>query len=77
VLFFAFVLLTLVGAAAQLPYFPAPAPYLEPTFLAPAYAAPNAVVAGNEEPGERLVVTGRVMDGDRPVASASVYLTAS
>ena len=74
VILFTFVVLTPVRAAAQLPYFPAPAPYLEPQFLAPANAPPNVVVAGKEEPGERLVVTGRVMDGDRPVAGASVYV---
>jgi protocatechuate 3,4-dioxygenase beta subunit len=71
---FTFVVLTSVRAAAQLPYLPAPAPYLEPQFLAAANAAPNVVVAGNEEPGERLVVTGQVMDDDRPVAGASVYV---
>ena len=60
--------------AAQLPYFPAPAPYLEPRFLAPTDAASSVVVAGNDEPGERLVVTGLVLDGDRPVAGASVYV---
>jgi hypothetical protein len=40
--------------------------------------APNApssiVVAGPDEPGERLVVTGRVVDGTQPVGGASVYV---
>ena len=50
-----------------------------PEYLAPQYlAAPNApsriVIAGPEEPGERLVVTGRVIYGSTPVAGASVFV---
>jgi protocatechuate 3,4-dioxygenase beta subunit len=40
--------------------------------------APNArssiVIAGQDEPGERLVVTGRTMDGTKPVVGAAVYV---
>jgi protocatechuate 3,4-dioxygenase beta subunit len=32
------------------------------------------VIAGKDEPGERLMVTGRVLDGTRPVAGASIYV---
>lgn len=50
-----------------------------PEYLAALAAlAPNApssiVVAGPDEPGERLVVTGRVVDGIEPVVGASVYV---
>lgn len=40
----------------------------------PANAPWNIVVAGPEEPGERLVVEGRVVDGTTPIAGASVYV---
>ncbi len=40
----------------------------------PPDASSTGVVAGPNEPGERLVVTGRVVDGIRPVVSAVVYV---
>lgn len=42
---------------------------------APAGAPASAVVAAADEPGERLVVEGRVLaaDGETPVAGASLY----
>lgn len=57
---------------AQAPYFPDV--YLAPQFEAPADAPSRVVVAGADEPGERLVVSGRVLDGGRPVAGVSIYV---
>jgi len=50
-------------ACAQAPYFPDV--YLAPQYVAPTDAPPRVVVAGADEPGERLVVSGRVRDGGR------------
>lgn len=51
-----------------------PSVYLAPQYLA-SEDAPSAVqIAGANEPGERLVVTGQVVDGARPIAGASVYI---
>jgi protocatechuate 3,4-dioxygenase beta subunit len=57
---------------AQVPYFPDV--YLAPQFEAPPDAPSHVVVAGVDEPGERLVVSGRALDGGRPVAGVSVYV---
>ena len=57
---------------AQAPYFPDV--YLAPQFEAPADAPSRVVVAGADEPGERLVVSGRVLDDGRPVAGVSIYV---
>jgi len=51
-----------------------PAPYLSPKYLAPPDASWSIVVAGPDEPGERLVVTGRVIEGTKLIAGASVYV---
>lgn len=51
-----------------------PAPYLAPQYLARPDASSSIVVAGKDEPGERLVVTGRAVDGTTPVAGVSVYV---
>ncbi len=61
-----------VEAGAEAPYFPDV--YLAPQYEAPANAPSHVVVAGADEPGERLVVSGRVLDGGRPVAGVSVYV---
>jgi protocatechuate 3,4-dioxygenase beta subunit len=61
-----------VEAGAQIPYFPDV--YLAPQFEAPANAPSHVVVAGADEPGERLVVSGRVLDGGAPVADVSIYV---
>ena len=61
------------AAQAQAPEL-IPAPYLSPKYLAPQNAPSSIVVAGPEEPGERLVVTGRVIDGTKLIAGASVYV---
>jgi protocatechuate 3,4-dioxygenase beta subunit len=65
------ILLPGVGGA-QTPYFPDV--YLAPQFEAPADAPSRVVVAAADEPGERLVVSGRVLDGGRPVAGVSIYV---
>jgi protocatechuate 3,4-dioxygenase beta subunit len=46
------------------------------SFLAalPTNAPSSIVVAGRDEPGERLVVTGRAMDGTKPVVGAAIYV---
>ncbi len=51
-----------------------PAPYLAAEYTAPIGASSNLVIAGRDEPGERLVVTGRVLDGVQPVVGASLYV---
>lgn len=50
-----------------------PAPYLAPKYVAPQNAPSSVVIAVKNEPGERLVVTGRALDGAMPVAGVSVY----
>ena len=61
------------AAGAQAPSL-IPPPYLLPKYAAPLDAPSNIVVAGADEPGERLVVTGRVIDGTTFVVGASVYV---
>jgi protocatechuate 3,4-dioxygenase beta subunit len=50
-----------------------PEPYLAPKYVAPPDAPSNTVIAGRDERGERLVVTGRALDQGRPVPGVSVY----
>jgi protocatechuate 3,4-dioxygenase beta subunit len=50
-----------------------PKPYLAPKYVAPRDAPSNTVIAGGDERGERLIVTGRALDGKRPVAGVSIY----
>ncbi len=50
-----------------------PKPYLAPKYVAPADAPSDTVIAGRDEPGERLIVTGRALDQERPVAGVSIY----
>ena len=50
-----------------------------PEFLAPQYTAPegapsSVVIAGQDEPGARMVVTGRTLIGGTPVAGVSLYV---
>ena len=57
-------------------------PLIPPTYLAPRFEAPpdapsSIVIAAKDEPGERLIVTGRVLDGTRPVAGVSIYVCTS
>jgi protocatechuate 3,4-dioxygenase beta subunit len=58
--------------AAQNPYFPEV--YLAPQYEAAADAPSHVVVADENEPGERLAVTGRALDGTKPVAGVSIYV---
>ena len=48
--------------------------YLSPQYVAPLDAPSDIFVAGEDEPGERLVVTGQALDGTTPVAGVSVYV---
>jgi protocatechuate 3,4-dioxygenase beta subunit len=48
--------------------------YLAPRYTAPDDAPAQIVVAGHDEPGERLIVTGRTLDGQTPVAHVSLYV---
>jgi protocatechuate 3,4-dioxygenase beta subunit len=50
------------------------AEFLAPQYSAPEDAASRVVIAGRDEPGERLVVTGRTLDGKKPVAGVSLYV---
>ena len=59
-------------AGAQTPYFPDV--YLAPQYEAPPNAPSRVVVAGADEPGERLVVSGRVLEAGRPVAGVSIFV---
>jgi protocatechuate 3,4-dioxygenase beta subunit len=60
---------------AQQPQVPSLIPpiYLAPRFVAPS-DAPSSIVIAAKEPGERLVVTGRVLNGTQPVTGASIYV---
>jgi protocatechuate 3,4-dioxygenase beta subunit len=48
--------------------------YLAPQYTAPSNAPSTVVIAGKDEPGERLVVTGRTLVGKKPVAGVSLYV---
>ena len=50
-----------------------PKAYLAPKYVAPADAPSNTVIAGRDERGDRLIVTGRALDQGRPVAGVSIY----
>src|SRR5262245_779162 len=50
-----------------------PAAYRSDKYIALPDAPSSVVIAGPDEPGERLVVTGRVLDGSRPVHGVSIY----
>jgi protocatechuate 3,4-dioxygenase beta subunit len=62
-----------VPAQSQAPQLITPE-YLAPEFTAPLGAPSSIVVAGKDEPGDRLVVTGRTLDGTTPVAGVSLYV---
>ena len=51
-----------------------PAPYLSSQYVAPHVAPSSIMIAGNDEPGDRLVVTGRTLEGTQPVAGVSIYV---
>lgn len=48
--------------------------YLADQFTAPADAPATITIAGANEPGRRLIVRGRTVDGAKPVAGVSLYL---
>lgn len=48
--------------------------YMAEQFTAPADAPSNITVAGRGEPGPRLFVRGRTLDGATPVAGVSLYV---
>jgi len=48
--------------------------YLAPQYTAPSNAPSTVVIAGTGEPGERMVVTGRTLVGETPVAGVSIYV---
>ena len=50
------------------------AEYNAPQYTAPNHAPSRVVIAGREEPGERLVVAGRTLEGMKPVAGVSLYV---
>lgn len=72
---FAFVLIVsaIQHAASQAPALITPE-YLAPQFTAPPNAPSSVVIAGMDEPGDRLVVTGRTLAGTTPVAGVSIYV---
>ena len=51
-----------------------PPEYVTEKYVAPRDAPSRIVVAGPEERGERFVVTGRVLDGGKPLAGISIYV---
>jgi protocatechuate 3,4-dioxygenase beta subunit len=50
-----------------------PPAYLAPKYVARPDAPSNIVIAGSDERGDRLVVTGRALDQGRPVGGVSIY----
>ena len=69
----AFVALASGTLASQEPVL-IPAPFLAPKYVAPPDAPSSIVIAGKDEPGERFIVTGRVLDEGTPVAGTSIYV---
>jgi protocatechuate 3,4-dioxygenase beta subunit len=69
--FVASLVLTATSAPAQCIFAPEYLSYL--AAIAPD-APSSIVIAGRDEPGERLVVTGRAVDGTKPVAGAAIYV---
>ena len=50
------------------------AEYLAPEFTAPENSPSSITVAGTSEPGARIVVTGRTLLANKPVAGVSIYV---
>src|SRR5258706_7619265 len=48
--------------------------YNAPQYTASEDAPSSVVIAGKDEPGERLVVTGQTLDGKKPVGGVSLYV---
>lgn len=51
-----------------------PPDYLAERYLAPMDAPSSIQIAAQDEPGERLVVTGQVVDGSEPIVGASFFI---
>jgi protocatechuate 3,4-dioxygenase beta subunit len=51
-----------------------PSVFQGPKYVAPANAPAEAVMAGRDERGDRLIVTGLALDDGQPVADVSVYV---
>lgn len=69
----------LIAGLASMPLFAQRPEFIHPEFLAPQFAVPESspstvVIAGKDESGERLVVTGRTLDGSTPVAGVSLFV---
>ena len=62
-----------VSMSAQAPELIVPE-YLAAKYTAAADAPSMVTVAGQDEPGERLIVTGRTLDGGKPIAGVSLYV---
>jgi protocatechuate 3,4-dioxygenase beta subunit len=58
---------------AQIPML-VPPEYLAERYLAPINAPASIQIAAKDEPGERLVVTGQVVDVAEPIAGASIFV---
>jgi protocatechuate 3,4-dioxygenase beta subunit len=69
----AFLVVLVLASAASGQEQLVPAPYLAAKYVAPQNAPSSVVIAGKNEPGERLVVTGRTLDDGTPVAGVSIY----
>lgn len=69
-LLLALLFVTLGSAAADL----IPSEYVREKYVAPRDAPSRIVIAGPAEPGERFVVTGRILDGNKPLAGISIYV---
>ena len=48
--------------------------FLESQFAVPEGAPSKVVISGKDEPGDRLVVTGRTLDGNKAVAGVSLFV---
>jgi protocatechuate 3,4-dioxygenase beta subunit len=62
-----------VSISAQAPELIVPE-YLAAKYTAAADAPSMVTVAGQHEPGERLLVSGRTLDGGKPIAGVSLYV---
>jgi len=68
-----FLTVAVLTAVASQPQDLLPQVFLSPKFVAPLNAPSSIVVAGREEPGERMIVTGQVTVGGKPVRGVSIY----
>jgi protocatechuate 3,4-dioxygenase beta subunit len=69
-----FILLASCGVQAAQDAELIPLPYLSSQYIASEQAPSSIIIAGPEEPGNRLVVTGQTLSGRDPVAQISLYI---